>query len=239
MIFRPQLWPTLAMLPVLVLLIGLGQWQLHRLEWKRGLIAAAEGRSAASPAPLSAVLALPEAEWNYRPATATGRFDHGREVYLFANPGSGRAPGYFVITPLRRKNGPPVLVNRGYVPGAKRDPATRASGQVMDDVTVTGLLRIASEPGLFTPAPDKQGRIWYARDVAAMARAAGLRDAAPVLLDADATPNPGGWPEGGLTRLHFTNRHLGYALTWFGLALVLVVIYAAYHRARGRLAWRR
>jgi surfeit locus 1 family protein len=64
----------------------------------------------------------------------------------------------------------------------------------------------------------------------AMAKAVGVPDTAPFYIDADKTPNPGGWPQGGVTNLELPNDHLQYAITWFSLAIALVVIYVLYHR---------
>jgi surfeit locus 1 family protein len=63
-----------------------------------------------------------------------------------------------------------------------------------------------------------------------MARQDAIVDPAPFYVDADTTPNPGGWPKGGITRLDLPNDHLQYAITWFSLAVALVVIYVLYHR---------
>ncbi|MFP4002591.1 MAG: SURF1 family protein, partial [Alphaproteobacteria bacterium] len=115
----------------------------------------------------------------------------------------------------------------------------RAQGQVQGEVELTGVLRTSQEGTAFTPPPDREKRIWYARNIEDMAEAAGVEDAPPVIVAAgpEATP-PGGWPRGGATRLEFVNRHLEYALTWFALAAVLVVIYLVYHYVRGHLRWR-
>jgi surfeit locus 1 family protein len=75
--------------------------------------------------------------------------------------------------------------------------------------------------------------------VAAIAKADGVTLAAPMLVEADAAPNPGGWPKGGQTQVHFRNAHLQYAITWFALAAGLVLIYLAYHRSVGRLGFKR
>lgn len=236
--FRPQLWPTVIMLPALALLIGLGVWQVRRLEWKEGLIAAAQGRATAAAVSLDRALSDYSGTLEYRRVTVRGRFDHSKEIYLFAHPGGGE-PGYNIVTPLMRGDSRPVLVERGFVPRDKRLPETRANGQVPGEVEITGLIRTAQSGTVFTPPPDREKRIWYARDIPAMTEAAGLEQALPVIVAAgpEATPE-GGWPRGGTTPLTFPNRHLEYALTWFALAAVLVVVYVFYHRARGHLRWR-
>ena len=148
-----------------------------------------------------------------------GAFDHNRETLVQAV--TERGAGFWVLTPLRTRQGT-VLVNRGFVPTELRDPATRAAGQAGDIVTVTGLLRANEPGGGFLRSNDPAGDRWYSRDVPAIARARGLGAVAPFFVDADATPNPGGYPLGGLTVVRFRNSHLVYAITWFALALLSV-----------------
>ena len=103
---------------------------------------------------------------------------------------------------------------------------------------MTGVWRTPDAPGSFTPAPDIARRTWYARDLAGIAAAEHLRLAAPVVVEADATPNPGGFPKGGQTVVAFRNQHLSYAVTWFGLAACLLGVWLAYHISRGRIAFK-
>src|SRR5262249_50802070 len=150
----------------------------------------------------------------------SGRFLNDKEVYLFA-PGPMGAPGVQVVTPLVQDNGETVLVNRGFVPDALRKPQSRVAAQIEGETAVTGVLRVSQKPGLFTPAPDLRTRLFFLKDVPAMTSAMGIM-AAPYIVEADATPNPGGWPLGGQTIVDFPNNHLQYAITWFGLALALL-----------------
>ena len=132
-------------------------------------------------------------------------------------------PGYWVVTPLSQDDGAIVLINRGFVPTDKRDPAARPQGQVRGEVTITGLLRMSEPGGAFLRSNEPDQNRWYSRDVAAIAKARHLSDVAPYFVDADARPNPGGLPVGGLTRIHFRNAHLQYAITWFAMALLVIV----------------
>lgn len=127
-----------------------------------------------------------------------------------------RGGGHWVVTPLRTADGI-ILVNRGFVPKG-RAAFSPASEESPPSATVTGLLR-RSEPGgrFLRPNRPRQER-WYSRDVPAIAERRGLRQVAPFFIDADAAPNPGGFPVGGLTVIRFRNTHLIYALTWFALA---------------------
>ena len=88
------------------------------------------------------------------------------------------------------------------------------------------------------PPPDLKSRIWFDRDTAAIAKNLGVTLFAPALIEADATPNPGGWPKGGHTVVTFRNEHLQYAITWFLMGAGLLGIYIAYHVSAGRLTFR-
>lgn len=218
---------TVAGAAILVAIAGfvaLGVWQLERRAWKLDLIARVDARLAAAPVP-----APGPAEWpaitreadEYRRVTATGRFLDDRAVTTLAV--TARGPGYWVMTPLETP-GFTVLVNRGFVPQDRRDPSTRPEPRPSGPVTVAGLLRLTEPGGGFLRRNDPADGRWYSRDVAAIAAAQGLGTVAPYFIDADATPNPGGLPIGGLTVVTFRNAHLSYALTWFALAAGLAFL---------------
>ena len=223
---------TLAFLPAFAALIALGVWQIQRLHWKEALIAQVNANIAASPLTLDEILALPPREAQYHRVTLHGTFDHALENYVFTADASG-APIYHVLTPLFAEGGPKgaapwIMVDRGAVPKENLDPDTRRAGNSSGTATVTGVWRTPDAPNAFTPAPDHAHRIWYARDLADMARADGIKLLAPVVVEADATPNPGGLPKGGQTVVNFPNNHLQYAITWFGLAAALLGVFVAY-----------
>jgi surfeit locus 1 family protein len=205
------------------LLLALGVWQVQRLAWKTELIARVNARVDAP-----AVAAPGTAEWGrvnkaddeYRHVTLRGRLmnDAEAQVYTVSDYGAG----YWVMTPLKRDDGAIVYINRGFVPMDRRMPSTRAEGQPQGEVTITGLLRMPEARGwLLQQANDPAHDAWYRRDIAAMAQSRHIGPVAPYFVDADASPNPGGWPKGGLTVVKFPNSHLAYALTWFSLAAML------------------
>jgi surfeit locus 1 family protein len=206
---------------VFVVLLGLGTWQVERRAWKLDLIAQVDARvhAPAVPAPGPADWPRIGPDDAYRHVTLSGTFLHDRETLVQAV--TERGGGFWVLTPLRRSDGSLVLINRGFVPGDRRDPAPRAAGQGAGETAVTGLLRLTEPKGAFLRANDPKGDRWYSRDVAAIAATRGLTDVAPYFVDADATPNPGGLPVGGLTVIAFPNNHLVYAITWYGMALML------------------
>jgi len=195
---------------------GLGVWQVERRAWKLDLIARIEARTTATPVPLP-----PRSAWSddqaFRRVRVTGTLQNARETLVQAVTRLG--PGWWVMTPLRTDD-TILLVNRGFVPQDRRDPATRRPGQPAGPVTITGLLRSSEPGGGFLRSNDPAGDRWYSRDVAAIARARGLGPVAPFFLDADAAANPGRLPVGGLTVIAFRNNHLVYALTWFALSIL-------------------
>ena len=206
-----------ATLILTMMFLSLGVWQVQRLHWKQDLIARVDARLAADPEPVPLPAtwdALSEATDEYRKVTLRGIFDHDDETLVQAV--TERGGGFWVMTPLETPDAT-YLVNRGFVPSDRRDPATRGAGQIAGPVTVTGLLRMSQPDGAFLRANDPANGRWYSRDVAAI-MAGHDGPVAPFFVDADATPNPGGLPVGGLTVVAFRNSHLTYALTWFALA---------------------
>jgi len=233
MTFRPYPGLTIACALLFAILCSLGVWQLERLQWKLALIARVDGHMAAAPLPLDQIMAMAPEEAQYRRVALGGRFDHSREAYVFTT--DAGAPVYHVLTPFRCDDGKVLMVDRGEVLKEKLDPATRAPGNIAGEIHVTGVWRVPDAPGAFTPPPDMGHRIWFARDLASIAATDHLTLAAPVVIEADATANPGGWPKGGQTVVSFRNQHLSYAVTWFGLALGLLGIWLAYHISKGRI----
>lgn len=209
--------PVVAVLLAIASFLALGAWQLQRLAWKLDLIERVDARLAAAPVAAPGPLAWPalSSEDGYTRVQASGRFLHDRETAVRAVTDLGS--GYWILTPLETADFT-LLVNRGFVPPERRDPATRREGQVPGEVVVAGLLRPTEPGGGFLRANDPAADRWYSRDVSAIAAARGLGRVAPYFVDADAPPNPGGLPVGGLTVVRFRNAHLGYALTWFALA---------------------
>jgi surfeit locus 1 family protein len=228
--FRPLLWPTLFTVPVLLALLALGSWQIERLLWKRERIE--ERQAAVAAAPVAAPHSLEEARgMEFRHVTDEGVFLHDKEIFLGATSEAGRN-GYQVLTPLREAEGRNVFVTRGFIPAELKDPLMRSQGEIAGTVRVQGLLRLppAGKPAWFLPDNRPDLNYWLWIDLPAIAAADRLDRVAPFYIDADATPNPGGWPKGGITRLELRNDHLQYAITWFSLAVALIVIYFVYYR---------
>ena len=236
MTFRPYWGMTIACALLFGFLCWLGSWQMQRLTWKLNLIATVNAHMTAPPLTLERILAMPTDQAQYRKVRLTGRFDHSHEAYVFTT--DNGAPDYHVLTPFITTAGRTLMVDRGEIPKDRLDPASRVAGNPEGLATVTGVWRVPDAPGSFTPAPDIGKRIWYSRDLAGIAAADHLKLAAPVVVEADASPNPGGFPAGGQTVVSFRNQHLSYAVTWFGLAACLLGVWLAYHISRGRISFK-
>jgi surfeit locus 1 family protein len=231
--FRPGLAATLFTLIAVTIMVGLGTWQVERLAWKNALIERIESGMRAAPAPLPARVENP-ADWDFRRVSVTGQFLHDHELDLAARSMNGRI-GYQIVTPLKRDDGTLVLVNRGWVPLEKRDPASRPEGLPAGTVTVEGVARVPAERGWMQPDNDPAANMWFWYDIPAMAAQAGAStgEALPVVIEAGDAANPGGFPIGGQTNVNIANNHLQYAFTWYSLAITLIVIYFVFHWRRG------
>jgi surfeit locus 1 family protein len=229
---RSLLLPGLLTLLAFAVLIGLGTWQMQRLHWKEDLLRRVTARieEPAVPLPPAGWPSLDLNEWEYRPVEVSGTFRHDLEtrVYVLLTEPKGplSGPGYFILTPLETGEGR-VLVNRGFVP-LETASFPRPEGLT----TVRGLLRAPEGRNMFTPSDEPQNRLFYARDPAPISEALSI-PLAPFTIDAVETPQ-GGLPQAGETRVNFPNRHLEYALTWYGLAAALLAVFAAFARSRLR-----
>jgi surfeit locus 1 family protein len=237
---RGLLIPGMAAFCALVVLLSLGTWQVQRKAWKEALIATVTERFAAPPVRLP-----PPAEWprldpsndEFRRVAFSAEWLNDKEALVYTTGSSLRSdaagPGYWVFTPARVPGGI-VMVNRGFVPEGRRDPALRPESQTAGPVDIVGVMRWPETPGLFTPPGDPAKNLWFARDPAAMAAAKGVGAVAPFYIEQESPSVPGGLPQVGKLQPSLPNNHLGYALTWYGLALVLVVGFGIWAAGRGR-----
>lgn len=230
---RGILVPSIAAAAAFGVLVSLGLWQLDRKAWKEGLIVTLERRLSADPVALPAPSAWPHltAQDEFRRVAVTAEFLNDREAMVYTVGSSMRdgpaGPGYWIFTPARLDGGAVVMVNRGFVPEGRQNPATRPGGEIAGPVNMVGVLRWPEPPGAFTPAPDPVRNIWFSRDSAAMAAAKGV-SAAPFYLELESPDPPGGLPRTGRLHASLPNNHFGYALTWLGLAAVLAGVYGAW-----------
>jgi surfeit locus 1 family protein len=228
--FKFSLVPTLMTVPAVIVMLGLGVWQLQRLEWKNDLMARIAERTAQEPATFDK-LSWEEGKDEYLRVRLRGSFVHDKELYLAARSRNNNV-GFHVITPFVLTNGMAVLVNRGWVPSERKDPAARPEGQIQGETDITALVRLTQKQGMMQPDNDVAKNVWFYIDVPEMKKASGVATEIDYWFEADATPNPGGFPIGGQTRITLPNDHLQYAVTWFVFAATLTVIFLIY-------SWRR
>ena len=226
--------------------VALGTWQVQRRAWKLALIERVEQRVHATPVALPPPERWQEvnaAQYEYLPVTLQGRWLSDKTVLTQAVTELGA--GFWVITALQRDDGTQVLVNRGFVPQDQRAQWLATPGTDGAMTTVQGLLRITEPDGGFLRTNDPAQQRWYSRDVAAISKALHLPQAAPFFVDAGLPSSAGkgaqstDWPRPGLTVIRFHNSHLVYALTWYGLSLMVVVAgwyVARYERRLGAIA---
>jgi surfeit locus 1 family protein len=236
---RGRIIPALFTLVGMALLIGLGVWQLERKAWKEALIDSITRRMNAAAVPLPPPeqwASLAAARDEFTRVTFRASFENKQEALVFAGASAFRpdtsGTGYWVFTPARLEGGMLVVVNRGFVPEANKDPSTRAAGLVDGPIDIIGVLRWPERGGWFTPAGEPSRNLWFARDQRAIAAAKGWGDVAPFYVEQEAPPPPGGLPQPGKLTVNLPNNHLQYAITWFGLAAVLAGVFIAFVRAR-------
>lgn len=220
------------MLALAVLCVWLGTWQMHRLAEKEALIAAVDERLTADPIPVPAADQWPGLDLddlNFQPVTLTGAFRYNQTVTVFTSLSEARGPasgpGYWVVTPFVLADGGTVFVNRGFVPQDMQEAAVSDAEADEAKVTINGLLRPAEASGWMMPEPDMSNRIAWVRDPASLAEMVdpALAPIAPFYVDMAAGP-PGTLPQGGETVVEFPNNHFGYAMTWYGFAIVAIVM---------------
>lgn len=217
------------------ILIGLGTWQIQRKAWKEALIASLTAQLAAPPTALP-----PAADWpsldptrvQYHRVTFAAHFDYAKEALVFAAASAFRPDvsglGYWAFTPAQLGDGSVIIVNRGFVPEGRQDPNSRAAGNVAGPITIVGALRWPDTKHWFTPNDDPTHNLWFTANPRAIAAAKGLGAVAPFYVEQETPVPPGGLPRPGKIVVDLPDNHLQYALTWYGLALVLVVMFVTW-----------
>jgi surfeit locus 1 family protein len=229
--FRPG-WPlTIVVAAALGILVTLGTWQVQRLYWKLDLIEQVETGLAADPVPLPATTDALDA-LDHRPVTATGTLRHDLAIARGSEQ-KGGVPGARLLVPLAREGGMPIMVDLGWIP----EPVGDHFGDTPEAIeALTGTLYLDHQETKppFRPANEVAARRWFWLDTPALREWTGMPDLAAATLvrrpdGAERTP-----PIADPPAMTLSNDHLGYALTWYGLALALAVIYLILGRARAK-----
>ena len=227
---RRLILPALFTLVGLAVLISLGKWQLHRKIWKEDLIASLTRQTTAPPAPLpssSGRTDLTRGNSEFRRVSLRADFIEGAPAAYLYSGGSAlrddvKQPGYFVFAPARLPDGQTIVINRGYVP---MDRIHETASALAD---IVGYVRWPESPSWFVSEHDAKGDIWFVRDPRAMASVRGWGPVAPFYIDQESPVPAAGLPRPGPLTVKLRNDHLGYALTWFGLAGSLAAVFIAW-----------
>ncbi len=216
---RRLLLPGLCTLAALAILVGLGTWQIERMQWKHAMLdAIADAESLPG-------VELPEAPPPFLKVRATGRLRFDLAA-LYGAEGrdrrSGPVMGAQLLVPLERAGVPPVLVLLGWVPALPADRAPR-------EAIVEGYIRPGDHAGMFSAADDIPGRRFYTLDPVTVGTGLGLPTVAPFFIVALGMPQDG-QPEPARTLPRPSDNHLSYAATWYGLALGLIGVFLVFAR---------
>jgi surfeit locus 1 family protein len=224
--YRRFLVPGISTLVMLLVLLGLGTWQVYRLHWKEAILAQIATAEAMPAAPLSQNPAP------YTKVSTSGRFRFDRAVEFGAevrDTSAGPTMGSYQIVPLER-DGAPLLVNRGWIPQKRPAPLDEPAGVV----TVAGYVRPAERSSWFSATDDPATRQFFTLDPRVIGTAVNIPDPEPFVLVAlrppGSSPAPGFYPIPAEHLPRPPNNHLSYAITWYGLAASLVVIFGAWLR---------
>lgn len=213
---------------MLLVLLGLGTWQLQRRDWKLGVLAQIGAAERNPPVPLGANLPP------FAKVSVSGTLRADRAAYYGAEARDlrgGTVLGAQLIVSLDRSDATAVLVDLGWVADGARASLALPSGEI----SVTGYIRPSETPGWFAPNDDLAGRRFYTLNPPAIASALGLPAVEPFVLvalgDAPATPSA---PDPARHLPSLPNNHLQYAITWYSLAAVLAVVFVLYRRKAAR-----
>ena len=221
------LWPTLFTIPALLVLVGLGTWQLQRMQWKSEIINTFEERiSDKAVAPPLKVTNIEK--WRFKRVALMGKFMHQHEFAITGKTFEGTA-GFHLVTPLQSTDGKITLINRGWIPERLRHRKTRPETLTEGSVVVEGIIREDKKKGYFVPENEPQNDVWLYINAEQMAAKSQVGPISNYYIDVLRGPGPYTLPIGASQSINMRNEHLQYALTWYLLAISLLVIYVIYH----------
>jgi len=220
---------TIATVIAFAILCGLGMWQVQRLHWKEGILAKIAALQAAPPMPINQALTGgplgPEIDFT-RVEADCPEIETTPFVKLFTV--YNARPGFRVITAcaLSGARYRTILVDRGFIDQNQAASLTPGQGHALT-TPIVGVLRRGDLRNFMTPQNQPSQGLFYWREIAAMARSLNAPDPAPTYLMLERPAPDSGAPTPAAVPVDIPNNHLGYALTWFGLAATLLGVYLA------------
>jgi cytochrome oxidase assembly protein ShyY1 len=235
---RPTL-PILFVLAALATFVALGTWQVERKAWKEALIASLDARLSALATPLPPAEAwrtLDRTDNEFRQVRFSAAYATGTPALVFTSGSALRndvlGPGYWVFALARLPEGEFVVINRGFTPQHAKGLRIAEASDSTGSIEMTGVMRWPEPRGYFTPEDDPARNLWFVRDHLAIAAGKGWSaresEIAPFFIDLEGPVPASGWPRPGPLKVNIRNEHLQYAITWYGLAAAVAVMFAVW-----------
>ena len=238
--FKPVFWPTVFFVFSLIILVSLGTWQVKRLIWKNDLISFYLKQSTNNIINLHKENFVSE-EIEYRKVRLTGKFLNKKEVHITGKTYEGNA-GFHVVTPFLMQNGNYVLVNRGWVSENYKEAKNRSFSLINEETSVIGLIRYPQKKGYFVPENEPDNGFWFTIKPTEIKKHLKIDKETFIIkfyVDALRQEKKINLPIGIKEKINIRNQHLSYAITWYSLAIVLMIIYLSYHYSEGKLRIRK
>ena len=239
-IFKPLFFPTLFLLIVFPILILLGSWQVYRLIWKENLIEYYQNQSSSKLLDLSKNISNNE-NLEFRKVKFRGTFLNAKEIYISGKTYEGNI-GFHVVTPFRMQNNKIVFINRGWVSEGYRNPEKRKFSLLKNETEINGIIRFPQKKGYFVPENDPNKGFWFTinpNEITKFLKFKKIDTISEYYVDALRDEGKIKIPIGANGKPNLRNQHLSYAITWYSLALVLLIIYTLFHRSVGRLLFKK
>ena len=231
--FKPSVWLTIFALPSFLILIILGSWQVQRLSWKSDLISNYNNNF--QQAPITVKELLKDRKNNkFRRTVIYGEYDHANEIQIIGKTYEGNA-GFHIITPFILENNEIIYINRGWVPKKYADKKTRKFSLLEDKVRVVGLVRLPQKKGYFVPENEPENGFWFTIIPEELNRHLNIIGEKEFYIDELNIDEKLKLPMPANGKVQVPNNHLQYAITWYSLALGLLIVYFAWHRQNGFL----
>ena len=239
-IFKPLFLPTIFLLIVFPILILLGSWQVYRLIWKENLIEYYQNQSSSAFLDLSKDISS-KLNLEFRKVKFKGTFLNSKEIYISGKTYEGNI-GFHVVTPFRMQNNKTVFINRGWVSEGYRDPEKRKFSLLNNETEINGIIRFPQKKGYFVPENDPNKGFWFTinpNEIIKFLKFKEIDTISEFYVDAIRQEGKIKIPIGANGKPNLRNQHLSYAITWYSLALVLLIIYILFHRSVSRLLFKK
>ena len=201
---------------IILVLLSLGSWQLYRLNWKLNLLSEIENSLKNNPVEFSK-----NNKKNYLRIKTSGIIDYDKQIYLYNLNESGK-PGFEVINPIIIDN-ENYLINRGWIPFDKKN---KSEINLMDKDKIIGTLKLQHKASTFKPQNDIDKNYWFTLDRDDIFKYTGKKFSDYIIyLNGDYK-----LPKPKVITANISNNHKKYAITWFSMAISILLIYLYFRK---------